>query len=144
MLTSLMEMAARIRAVFKRQDLDRDFDEELESHYAMLAQRPGGINAGTDQQFAAGMMWVPGSIAYGIAALIGFYRWLGPETTRSPAQPALERQRKRTSMMIWGQMATTATSRMVHSVARLVFASFAAACPLSVLLFPPLVDFHCI
>jgi putative membrane protein len=60
----------------------------LYAHYAALAVRPGGISALTDQQLAAGIMWVPGSIAYGIAALICFYRWLEPETAGRPQVPA--------------------------------------------------------
>jgi hypothetical protein len=51
----------------------------LYAHYAALAIRPGGISALTDQQLAAGVMWVPGSISFTIAALICFYRWLEPE-----------------------------------------------------------------
>jgi putative membrane protein len=51
----------------------------LYAHYAGLAHRPGGISALTDQQLAAGVMWVPGSITYTIAFLLGFYRWLEPE-----------------------------------------------------------------
>jgi putative membrane protein len=30
----------------------------------------------TDQQIAAGVMWVPGSLTYFIAAFVFFYRWL--------------------------------------------------------------------
>jgi cytochrome c oxidase assembly factor CtaG len=56
----------------------------LYPEYADLAHRPGGISALTDQQLAGGIMWVPGSIAYGIAVLIGFYRWLEPEPPRAP------------------------------------------------------------
>jgi putative membrane protein len=52
----------------------------LYGHYAALAQRPGGISALTDQQIAGGIMWVPGSLAYGITVLIGLYRWLEPDT----------------------------------------------------------------
>lgn len=47
--------------------------------YADLPSRPGGLSALDDQQIAAGVMWVPGSIVYTIAILIFFYRWLGPE-----------------------------------------------------------------
>jgi cytochrome c oxidase assembly factor CtaG len=61
----------------------------LYAHYAELAHRPGGISALTDQQLAAGMMWVPGSISYTIAFLIGFYRWLEPERGGRPSRPAL-------------------------------------------------------
>jgi cytochrome c oxidase assembly factor CtaG len=53
--------------------------DPLYAHYADLIQRPGGITATADQQLAAGMMWVPGSLAYTIAVFIGFYRWLDPE-----------------------------------------------------------------
>jgi hypothetical protein len=35
----------------------------LYSYYAELAHRPGGISALTDQQLAAGVMWVPGLVA---------------------------------------------------------------------------------
>jgi cytochrome c oxidase assembly factor CtaG len=58
----------------------------LYGHYANLIQRPGGISAITDQQIAAGMMWVPGSIAYTITILIGFYRWVESD---GPNQPLL-------------------------------------------------------
>jgi len=58
-------------------------------HYALLAHRPGGISALTDQQLAGGVMWVPGSLAYGITLLIGVYRWLEPESGPRPRQPAL-------------------------------------------------------
>ena len=34
----------------------------LYAYYAHLARRPGGISAMADQQLAAGIMWVPGSI----------------------------------------------------------------------------------
>jgi putative membrane protein len=61
----------------------------LYAHYSALAHRPGGISALTDQQLAAGVMWVPGSIAYTIAFLLGFYRWLEPERQASPPRPAL-------------------------------------------------------
>lgn len=53
----------------------------LYSHYASLVHRPGGISAITDQQLAGGVMWVLGSISYTIVFLVGFYRWLEPDTT---------------------------------------------------------------
>jgi putative membrane protein len=59
----------------------------LYSPYALLAHRPGGISALTDQQLAAGMMWVPGSITYTITVLIGIYRWLEPD--HEPRRAAL-------------------------------------------------------
>jgi cytochrome c oxidase assembly factor CtaG len=37
------------------------------------------VSALGDQQIAAGVMWVPGSIVYTVAILIFFYRWLGSE-----------------------------------------------------------------
>jgi putative membrane protein len=47
--------------------------------YSRLASRPGGISALADQQLAAGIMWVPGSIPLGVAILLFAYRWLEPE-----------------------------------------------------------------
>ena len=52
----------------------------LYAHYATLASRPGGISAMTDQQLAGGIMWVPGSIAYSATVMLGFYRWLEPDS----------------------------------------------------------------
>jgi cytochrome c oxidase assembly factor CtaG len=57
----------------------------LYGYYAALASRPGGLTALQDQQVAAGIMWVPGSIAYTITFLAGFYRWLEPD--RKPSSP---------------------------------------------------------
>src|SRR5262249_45844258 len=42
----------------------------------------------TDQQLAAGVMWVPGSLTYFVAAIYFFYRWLEPGTIEAP--PATE------------------------------------------------------
>ncbi len=56
----------------------------LYSHYVHLAHRPGGISALTDQQIAGGVMWVPGSLAYTITFLIGFYRWLEADSSARP------------------------------------------------------------
>ena len=36
----------------------------------------GAYRSLTDQQLAAGVMWVPGSITYFVAAFVAFYRWL--------------------------------------------------------------------
>ena len=63
--------------------------EPIYSHYALLAHRPGGISALTDQQLAGGMMWVPGSLSYTIAMMIGVYRWLEPDRGADPHRPAL-------------------------------------------------------
>jgi putative membrane protein len=38
----------------------------------------------TDQQVAAGVMWVPGSLTYFVAAFVMFYRWLEPGTLETP------------------------------------------------------------
>ena len=59
------------------------------SHYALLAHRPGAISALTDQQLAGGVMWVPGSVSYTIAMMIGVYRWLEPDHAPRSRQPAL-------------------------------------------------------
>ena len=56
--------------------------------YASLAHRPGGLSAMADQQLAAGVMWVPGSIAFLIAGIYYFYRWLEP--AKPPVEPRHE------------------------------------------------------
>jgi putative membrane protein len=53
----------------------------LYSVYAALAHRPGGLSALADQQIAAGVMWVPGSLAYTVAIIVFAYRWLEPESS---------------------------------------------------------------
>ena len=60
----------------------------LYGYYAALHTRPGGITALTDQQIAAGVMWVPGSLAYVITFIIGFYRWLEPDRPRNRVSTA--------------------------------------------------------
>ena len=59
----------------------------LYSAYAEQATRPGGISALTDQQLAAGVMWVPGSIAYVVAIVVIAYRWLEPREESRAARP---------------------------------------------------------
>ena len=44
----------------------------------------------TDQQLAAGVMWVPGSLAFFVAALFFFYRWLEPGPSEAAAEPRPE------------------------------------------------------
>jgi len=45
----------------------------------------------TDQQLAAGIMWVPGSLTYFVAAFAAFYRWLEPGAAEAPtAEPRPE------------------------------------------------------
>ena len=46
----------------------------------------------TDQQLAAGVMWVPGSLTFFVAALAAFYRWLEPGASGAPtaAEPRPE------------------------------------------------------
>jgi putative membrane protein len=50
--------------------------------YSAEASRPGQISALTDQQLAAGVMWVPGSLAYTIAIVLIAYRLLEPPKVR--------------------------------------------------------------
>lgn len=57
------------------------------SVYAEEASRPGHISAFTDQQLAAGMMWVPGSVSYTIAIIVIAYRWLEPRDARGRPDP---------------------------------------------------------
>lgn len=57
----------------------------LYAAYAEEASRPGHISAFTDQQLAAGVMWVPGSISYTVAIVVIAYRWLEPRESRGRA-----------------------------------------------------------
>jgi cytochrome c oxidase assembly factor CtaG len=50
----------------------------LYSGYALLHARPTGISALADQQLAAGVMWVPGSVPLTIALLFAAGSWLAP------------------------------------------------------------------
>jgi cytochrome c oxidase assembly factor CtaG len=60
----------------------------LYAFYAHEAARPGGISAMADQQLAAGIMWVPGSITFVIVIFAYVHRWLMPpapgSSTRAP------------------------------------------------------------
>jgi putative membrane protein len=61
--------------------------QPLYGFYAHEASRPGGISALADQQLAAGIMWVPGSIAFVIVIFAYVHRWLQtPEPTTTPAR----------------------------------------------------------
>jgi cytochrome c oxidase assembly factor CtaG len=61
----------------------------LYSAYANLPSRPGGISALTDQQLAAGMMLVPGSLPLSIAVFVFIYRLLADD--RGPDAPRRRR-----------------------------------------------------
>lgn len=52
--------------------------------YAQQASRPGAISALADQQIAAGIMWVPGSITFVIVLFVYFHRWLAPGAAIAP------------------------------------------------------------
>jgi putative membrane protein len=55
----------------------------LYAHYAQQASRPGGISALADQQLAAGIMWVPGSITFLLVVFVYVHRWLMPPSPGS-------------------------------------------------------------
>ncbi len=59
----------------------------LYAAYADEASRPLQLSALTDQQLAAGIMWVPGSIAYTIAIVLVAYRMLEPRSVRGDGGP---------------------------------------------------------
>lgn len=61
----------------------------LYGYYAHLIARPGGLTALEDQQIAAGVMWVLGSVSFTITYLAGFYRWLEPDRTTRRTSAAL-------------------------------------------------------
>lgn len=53
----------------------------LYPYYAHLPSRPGGISALADQQLAAGVMWVPGSVTFLIVVFVYVHRWLAPPSS---------------------------------------------------------------
>ena len=59
----------------------------LYDFYAHQASRPGGISAMADQQLAAGVMWVPGSITFLIVVFVYVHRWLTPPEPAAPRLP---------------------------------------------------------
>jgi cytochrome c oxidase assembly factor CtaG len=61
----------------------------LYSFYANQTSRPGGISAMADQQLAAGVMWVPGSITLLIAIFVYVHRWLLPPEPATARPPRL-------------------------------------------------------
>jgi len=61
----------------------------LYASYADELHRPGGISALADQQLAAGIMWVPGSITFLLVVFVYVHRWLTPEESASPRAPRL-------------------------------------------------------
>lgn len=61
----------------------------LYPRYAHETARPGGISALADQQLAAGIMWVPGSITFLIVVFVYVHRWLTPTETASNRSPRL-------------------------------------------------------
>jgi putative membrane protein len=65
--------------------------QPLYGFYAHQASRPGGISALADQQLAAGIMWVPGSVTFLIVVFVYVHRWLlPPERANRPRQLASE------------------------------------------------------
>ena len=52
--------------------------------YADLTSRPAHLDAMGDQAIAGGVMWVPGSLAYMIAIIYSFYRWLENDAGAAP------------------------------------------------------------
>ncbi|MGA9284754.1 MAG: cytochrome c oxidase assembly protein [Solirubrobacteraceae bacterium] len=52
--------------------------------YAQMASRPGGISAIADQQIAAGIMWVPGSLPLLVVLFVYCNRWLSPVGAPAP------------------------------------------------------------
>ncbi|MHB8233104.1 MAG: cytochrome c oxidase assembly protein [Solirubrobacteraceae bacterium] len=61
----------------------------LYAAYADQLARPGGISAMADQQLAAGIMWVPGSISFLIVIFVYVNRWLTPAEAGQSRAPRL-------------------------------------------------------
>jgi putative membrane protein len=61
----------------------------LYGFYAHQPSRPGGISAMADQQLAAGIMWVPGSVTFLIVVFVYVHRWLMPPEPAGTRAPRL-------------------------------------------------------
>lgn len=61
----------------------------LYGFYALERSRPGGISAMADQQLAAGIMWVPGSVTFLIVVFVYVHRWLTPPDPGAARAPRL-------------------------------------------------------
>lgn len=55
----------------------------LYAPYGELAARPGGLSGLADQRLAAGVMLVPGSMAFAIVAALALTRWLADDEPRA-------------------------------------------------------------
>jgi len=56
----------------------------LYAYYVAKLAHHGGLSAITDQQIAAGVMWVPGSVTFTIAIILAIYQWAGPARHTPP------------------------------------------------------------
>lgn len=65
----------------------------LYAHYAHERARPGGLSALADQQLAAGIMWVPGSITFLVIVFVYVHRWLTPSEPGRTRAPRLASER---------------------------------------------------
>jgi hypothetical protein len=57
-VTALKEMAARLRAFFRTRDLDRDCEQELESHLAMLIEDNVGRGMPPEHAHHEALAWM--------------------------------------------------------------------------------------
>jgi cytochrome c oxidase assembly factor CtaG len=46
------------------------------SDYAAMGMSGIGLDPVTDQQLAGLVMWIPGGLVHGVAAVVCFYKWL--------------------------------------------------------------------
>jgi cytochrome c oxidase assembly factor CtaG len=58
--------------------------------YAYASDGHRSLSALADQQLAAGVMWVPGSLVYAVAACWAFYSWLDPTGSQRAHRPAVQ------------------------------------------------------
>ncbi|MHB8324644.1 MAG: cytochrome c oxidase assembly protein [Candidatus Dormibacteria bacterium] len=66
----------------------------LYAPYYNLANRPGGISALTDQQWGAGIAWVPAAIPFEIMLDVAVLQWLRDDQRRADADVAAWRQNR--------------------------------------------------
>lgn len=90
--------------------------------YRHLAVRPGGISALADQQYAGGIMWVPGMFLYGTAFVIFLYKWLQSEKLAigqsAPSDPVAVARSERRLRLVAGSGAGVAAPPDATEVTR--------------------------
>ena len=81
----MTEWDAELTELRQRREL-AEASRPLYPVYAGLSHRAFGLSALGDQQLAAGIMWVPGSLAYTVAFVLSVWVWNSPSNCCFPTK----------------------------------------------------------